>query len=63
LWQDEHRFAERGGGTDVSDHVDYAVRGGSIVNALFVAPDVRRIFEYRTRISTELFATALAAEC
>jgi hypothetical protein len=36
--------------------VDYAVWGGSIVNALFVAPDVRGIFEYRTRILTEFFA-------
>jgi ligand-binding SRPBCC domain-containing protein len=55
-WKHEHRFAEREGGTDVSDHVDYAVWGGSIVNALFVAPDVRGIFEYRTRILTEFFA-------
>jgi ligand-binding SRPBCC domain-containing protein len=27
LWKHEHRFAEREGGTDVSDHVDYAVLG------------------------------------
>jgi hypothetical protein len=43
--------------------VDHAVGGGSIVNILFIAPDVRRIFEYRNRILTELFATALTAGC
>jgi ligand-binding SRPBCC domain-containing protein len=63
LWKHQHRFAERKGGTDVSDHLDHAVGGGSIVNILFIAPDVRRIFEYRNRILTELFATALTAEC
>jgi len=45
---------ERDGGTDVSDHVDYAVWGGSLVNSLLVAPDVKKIFEYRRSKLEEL---------
>jgi ligand-binding SRPBCC domain-containing protein len=56
MWRHEHLFAARDGGTDVVDHLDYAVWGGSMVNALLVAPDVRGIFEYRTRVLAELFA-------
>jgi hypothetical protein len=41
--------------TDVADHVNYAVWGGSLVNALFVAPDVRGIFNHRSRALTDLF--------
>jgi ligand-binding SRPBCC domain-containing protein len=55
LWKHEHRFSERNGGTQVSDHVDYAVWGGSLINALFVAPDVRKIFDYRTRVLETMF--------
>jgi ligand-binding SRPBCC domain-containing protein len=55
LWRHEHRFVSQNGGTKVSDHVDYAVLGGSIINSLFVAPDVRRIFDYRTKILQSLF--------
>jgi hypothetical protein len=46
LGKREHRFTRRDAGTDLSHHVEYAVWGGSLVNALFVAPDVRGIFEY-----------------
>jgi ligand-binding SRPBCC domain-containing protein len=55
LWRHEHRFVSQDGGTQVSDHVDYAVIGGSLINSLFVAPDVRRIFDYRTQILQSLF--------
>jgi ligand-binding SRPBCC domain-containing protein len=55
LWKHEHRFVERDGGTEVTDHVDYAVLGGSLVNWLFVAPDVRNIFADRTSVLTDLF--------
>jgi len=47
LWRHEHRFAAREGGTECADHVEYAVLGGSLVNALFVAPELRKIFAYR----------------
>lgn len=55
LWRHEHRFVAQNGGTEVSDHVDYAVLGGSLINSLFVAPDVSRIFDYRTQILHSLF--------
>jgi ligand-binding SRPBCC domain-containing protein len=60
-WKHEHRFVERDGGTDVTDHVDYAVLGGSLINSLLVAPDVRKIFAYRTRVLTDLFPARNAA--
>jgi ligand-binding SRPBCC domain-containing protein len=56
LWRHEHRFVAQDGGTQVSDHVDYAVLGGSLTNSLFVAPDVHRIFDYRTQILQSLFS-------
>jgi ligand-binding SRPBCC domain-containing protein len=58
IWKHEHRFSEKNGGTEVSDHVDYAVWGGSLINALFVAPDVRKIFDYRTQVLETMFGKA-----
>ena len=50
-WVHQHTFEEQDGGTLVHDHVRYRLRGPSfatrIVNACLVAPDTRRIFEYR----------------
>jgi ligand-binding SRPBCC domain-containing protein len=54
-WHHEHTFEERDGGTLVRDKVEYAVPGGTLVNRLFVAPDLRRIFNYRTAILKKLF--------
>ena len=48
MWVHEHTFVEKGGGTLAKDKVSYAVPGGALVNKLFVARDVRKIFEYRT---------------
>lgn len=56
LWRHEHLFAERGGGTDCSDHVEYSAKGGRVVNRFFVAPDLARIFAYRQRKLEELLA-------
>lgn len=55
-WKHEHRFVEVDGGTRVEDHVEYAVLGGSLVNALFVAPDLKKVFDYRETRLAELFA-------
>jgi hypothetical protein len=55
LWQHEHLFEEKDGGTMVRDHVRYAVPGGSLVNRLLVARDVARIFEFRRRKLSEIF--------
>jgi hypothetical protein len=55
LWIHEHRFTPKDGGTLITDHVEYAVPGGPIVNKLFVANDVASIFEYRKRKLEEIF--------
>jgi ligand-binding SRPBCC domain-containing protein len=48
LWRHEHVFEERDGGTNVSDHVQYAVAFDFLVHKLFVARDVEKIFAHRT---------------
>ena len=54
MWRHEHQFRQTVGGTEISDRVDYAVLGGAIINSLFVEPDVRKIFAYRTQRLNEL---------
>ena len=46
-WHHEHRFREEDGMTVAEDAVTYTVPGGRLVNRLLVAPDLRRVFEYR----------------
>lgn len=57
-WVHTHTFDEQDGGTMVRDQVLYALPGPSfvtrIVNRLFVAPDVTRIFEYRHKALNEI---------
>jgi ligand-binding SRPBCC domain-containing protein len=55
LWVHEHRFAERDGGTLVSDRVTYAVPGGALVERLFVRRDVAAIFAFRRAALERLF--------
>jgi ligand-binding SRPBCC domain-containing protein len=50
FWIHEHCFAPRDGGTETSDHVEYGVPGGALVNYLLVAPDLRKIFSYRRQV-------------
>lgn len=47
LWHHEHRFESRDGGTLVTDHVDYRVIGGRLINRFFVRRDLDRIFAFR----------------
>jgi ligand-binding SRPBCC domain-containing protein len=54
-WIHEHRFVESGTGTLCYDKVRYAILGGRIVQRLFVEPDVKRIFDFRSAKLTELF--------
>ena len=57
FWIHRHTFEERPDGTLVTDHVDYGVLGGALVNRLFVAGELRKIFGYRRerlRLDTEL---------
>ena len=55
FWIHRHTFEERADGTLVTDHVDYGVLGGALVNRLFVAGELRRIFAYRREKLAELF--------
>ena len=57
LWVHEHTFNEQNGGTVVVDRVEYAVPGGRLVDRFFVAPDLKRIFQYRHQVLEELFNT------
>ena len=55
FWVHRHTFEEKPGGTLVTDHVDYGVLGGALVNRLFVAGELKRIFGYRKIRLHELF--------
>lgn len=54
-WHHEHTFEEADGGTLCRDTVDYSVYGGALVNALFVRPDLLKIFAFRQGMLRELF--------
>jgi len=54
LWHHEHRFEAHGERTIASDHITYAVIGGSLVDRFLVRPDLERIFDYRTQRMAEL---------
>ena len=58
FWVHRHTFEERPDGTLVTDHVDYGVLGGALVNRLFVAGELKRIFGYRKTRLHELFPDA-----
>ena len=47
MWIHEHRFVEDSGGTLCEDNVRYVPIGGALINALFVARDIQKIFGYR----------------
>jgi ligand-binding SRPBCC domain-containing protein len=55
FWIHEHRFTEHLGGTTCEDTVNYAPIGGTLINKLFVANEVRQIFRYRTQRLQTLF--------
>ena len=55
FWVHRHTFEERPGGTLVTDHVDYGVLGGALVNRLFVAGELKKIFGYRRERLAEIF--------
>ena len=62
LWVHEHRFEEVDGGTRVEDRVEYAVLGGTLIQKLFVAPDLKRIFAFRQGQLEILFGQQPAEE-
>ena len=55
-WHHQHIFEVVDGGTLCRDIVDYAVYGGSLINALFVRPDLLKIFAYRQSKLLDLFS-------
>ena len=64
-WVHTHTFEEHDGGTMVRDEVRYRLPGPSfvtrIVNALIVAPDTRKIFEFRHDALCEAFGARRTA--
>lgn len=55
LWVHEHRFEPMEGGTKITDHIRYAVWGGSLIERFLVRPDLKRIFDGRQQRMSELF--------
>ena len=56
LWVHEHTFTPQDGGTLAKDTVRYAVLGGAIVQRLFVASELKRIFQYRNAVLKDHFS-------
>jgi ligand-binding SRPBCC domain-containing protein len=54
-WHHQHVFEPTDGGTLCRDTVDYEVYGGSLINTLFVRPDLFKIFAFRQSRLRELF--------
>ena len=57
-WRHEHRFEAAGDQTLMLDRVEYGIPGGTLVNKLFVQPDLRKIFTYRAETLKVIFSTA-----
>jgi ligand-binding SRPBCC domain-containing protein len=58
-WRHSHRFETKRNGTVMQDSVDYIVPGGflsPLFHSLFVKKDLDRIFDYREKKLTEIFA-------
>ncbi|HCE69130.1 MAG: hypothetical protein A2X82_09735 [Geobacteraceae bacterium GWC2_55_20] len=58
FWHHQHRFSQVAGGVEMHDLVHYLLHHDHLVgliNRLFVAPRLRRIFDYRARKLQELF--------
>ena len=53
-WVHTHTFVPVPDGTLVRDEVEYAVLGGKLVQKFFVAPDIEKIFAYRSAKLKEL---------
>ena len=55
-WVHRHSFEGTSEGTLAADEVWYRVPGGAVVNRLFVAGELKRIFDYRKAKLLELFS-------
>ena len=54
-WSHEHLFEPMPGGTLCRDIVDYDVIGGMAVHALYVRPDLLKIFTFRHDTLRKMF--------
>ena len=61
-WVHEHRFTADGVRTVVEDTVNYLNPGGRVVHRLFVGPQLRRIFDHRSRTLRSIFGDDGASE-
>jgi ligand-binding SRPBCC domain-containing protein len=61
-WHHEHRFKGLEGGTVCSDIVEYEVYGGSLINRLFVRPDLLKVFTFRQLKLRDLFPEVRSAK-
>ncbi len=55
-WIHRHEFAAEGGGTRLTDRVEYELPGGPVVNRLFgwtVIPGLRQMFAHRHRVTAK----------
>ena len=55
-WIHSHTFIPVPDGTLVRDEVEYAVFGGLLIQKFFVAPDLEKVFAYRSQKLKELLA-------
>jgi ligand-binding SRPBCC domain-containing protein len=58
FWHHQHRFREVEGGVEVHDLVHYLLHHeqlAGLVNRLFVAPRLKKIFDFRSTALTKLF--------
>ncbi len=55
-WVHRHLFEETEDGTLVIDEVAYRPPGGALVNRMFVAEELRRIFSYRKAKLLEIYS-------
>ena len=62
-WIHNHTFEEKDGGTLVTDHVKYQIPFGlfgRIAHFIFVAKDLKNIFDYREKTISSVFKNSLA---
>jgi hypothetical protein len=58
LWHHEHRFERDNGATILRDTVTYALWGSFLIQPIFVAPALERIFVYRRMRIAQIFGAA-----
>lgn len=57
-WVHDHRFVDNEDETEIVDRVHYGVPGGGLVHRMFVARDLRSIFEHRALRLRGVFSVA-----